>query len=199
MRLYAVIARARRPVSPERKGMSMKKRFDSLLRAVSLLICLCLPTGCAAGARAKREKLDVSPYYDSTRAVFAELYSLVGADRQDMLAKLAGRADKSSSDSYIVTIFGRDETVIPDYGAPVPGGGKVPVRDFKIFLKSSSKYYIDYDEAAAALFGSPVSSGRSPYEGDLGVTRWDNYPLGGGEFRLCHCKSSSWIIIQKAE
>lgn len=192
------------PNIPERKGLLL--RFMAKMCAgkslrqkglrLFILLLFCLLTGCAKEVR--RDKLDVSAYYDSTADALREMYALIGKNEDDVSAKYGDHIDQDYKDTYVVSVFGKEERVTADFDEGTSAGGKRPVRDFKIFLKSSSRFYIDYNEALTAVFGAPVSSGQSPYEGSNGVTVWNSYDLGkGGELRFCRDKNGAWMVVQK--
>lgn len=179
-----------------------KACFPGKLRRLSLTAGVLLFSLLFAGCARKTEcvKWDASPYYDSTAALLREMFALIGGSEDDVEAAYGARKDPEYSDTYDVTVFGKEETATVDYAYSGPGNKTKQVRDFKIFLHGSDAYYIDYDEALKAVFGDPVSSDQTPYEGDHGVTVWSSYNSGnGGEVRFCRDTSSSWIVVQKAE
>lgn len=178
-----------------------EKQQDRIRVIVLGLFFFCLLTGCAKEKKQeKREKLDVSAYYESTGTAFREMNGLIGKSEDEIREKFGAGRDEKDRDTYEVTVFGRKESVTVDYKPVVSTDEKRQVLNFKIFLNGDRQSYIDYDEALTAVFGAPVSSDQSPYEGNQGVTRWNNYnPGSGGEVRLCHSKNGEWIVVQKAE
>ncbi|MCI2048301.1 MAG: hypothetical protein LKJ76_01100 [Lachnospiraceae bacterium] len=163
-----------------------------------MLLLSSLPAGCSKTADCV--KWDASPYYDSTAAMFREMCGLVGGSEGDVAAAYGDRRNEGYEDAYYVTVFGKEETAVADYKYCGAGNSWRQVSDFKIFLHDSKSYYIDYNEALTAVFGDPVSSDQTPYEGDHGVTVWNNYdPGNGGEVRFCHSGDGDWFVIRKAE
>lgn len=181
----------------EKRACFRGKQQKRLLTAGVLLFSFLL-VGCSQ--KTECVKWDAAPYYDSTAALFREMYGLIGGSEDDVETAYGNRKDPEYTDTYTVAVFGKEETATVDYVSSGPGNRTKQVRDFKIFLHGSDAYYIDYGEALKAVFGDPVSSDQTPYEGDHGVTVWNSYDAGnGGEVRFCRDKDSSWIIVQKAE